>query len=66
MQALNNLVFKILKEKILNTNGDGDDREDYSKYRKIDASRGEYIQMQNMVISKKFGIKYTIAKIVLQ
>lgn len=66
MQALNNLVFKILKETILNTNGDGDDREDYSKYRKMDASRGEYIQMQNIVISKKFGMKFIRARIVLQ
>nr|WP_314507515.1 hypothetical protein [uncultured Lachnoanaerobaculum sp.] len=66
MQALNNLVFKILKETILNTNGDGDDREDYSKYRKMDASRGEYIQMQNMVISKRFGMKSIRARIVLQ
>ena len=66
MQALNNLVFKILKETILNTNGDGDDREDYSKYRKMDASRGEYIQMQNMVISKRFGMKSIRAGIVLQ
>ena len=66
MQALNNLVFKILKETILNTNGDGDDREDYSKYRKMDASRGEYIQMQNIVISKKFGMKSIRARIVLQ